>query len=160
LTTASSRSFCEVSCVVIGSGRGSARAEDAQGTPTQSHIHRRVYLLYEDFREKTENIGRKAPFEIVGKPPWICLEGFVTPAPGDSISGEVTRFHCRASGTHKTVNARFWNWRSGSSPSHPSKCSLLTRQQIEMWFCALRPVFRSGRKRSKLKPLSPGSRVQ
>jgi len=38
----------------FGSGRGTTRAEDAQGTPTQSHISPSI-LVYEDNKEDTSD---------------------------------------------------------------------------------------------------------
>ena len=38
--------------------RGAARAEDAQGTPTQSHISPRI-LVYEDSRLGGQGLGRR-----------------------------------------------------------------------------------------------------
>ena len=51
----------------VGCGRGAARAEDAQGTPTQSHVPPSI-LVYEDKRE------RERCFIEVQVMSWDCRE--------------------------------------------------------------------------------------
>ena len=47
----------------LDSGRGTARAEDAQGTPTQSHISPGI-LVYEEKKAQAYQIDRKAGREV------------------------------------------------------------------------------------------------
>ena len=68
--------------------RGTARAEDAQETPTQSHISSSI-LVYEDNRSKLER----------GADP--CWRGC---GAGRPIAKPLWSEH----GTYKTVKARFW----------------------------------------------------
>jgi len=53
---------------VVGSGRGSARAEDAQGTPTQSHIKSPSIQVYEDYLPH-EDAGVAARIHRARRPP-------------------------------------------------------------------------------------------
>ncbi len=52
--------------MIDSAGRGTARAEDAQGTPTQSHISTSI-LVYEERRARAHQIGgpKQAVTELV-----------------------------------------------------------------------------------------------
>jgi len=62
------------------SGRGAARAEDAQGTPTQSHTSPSI-LVYED----QHFISRVQRFDLLGSGGFASVQEYLSMGPGCRI---------------------------------------------------------------------------
>ena len=97
----------------VGGGRGAARAEDAQGTPTQSHISPRTLVYEYDMRltrfDKHKRAGQQ-PFHRAIDAQSTAPYGGVRPFHHKSTC--LTQLilgpdgHFFSSGTHKIVNIR------------------------------------------------------
>ena len=71
------------------SGRGAARAEDAQGTPTQSHISPSITLVYEDNKSRMTNNG----FRVKGVVFRVYGSGFRVQVAGFRVEGSERIVH-------------------------------------------------------------------